>query len=863
MELLERKTQLVELNTALAEAVTGTGRVVLVSGEAGIGKTSLVEEFWRSHRESVHLLWGVCDSLFTPRPLGPLIDMVEQISVDILGLVDSESKRAQLFTAILGEFKRTPTIAVFEDIHWADEATLDLLRFLGRRISSTSTLLVLTYRDDELGPRHPLLTVLGDIGSSPAAVRIPLAPLSETAVRKLLELPGVDSAALHRQTGGNPFYITELLSNTHQGIPASIRDAVLARTARLSLSGLAVLEAAAVIGMRVDPWLLDVVTGSESAAIDESVQAGILLPQGESLVFRHDLTRQIILQSISPQRRPVLHRLVLEALRSSPFTRSDLTRLAHHAEGSGDYSSVLEYAPAAARQAATAGAHREAVALYGLVLRYAEHLDQAELAATLQAYGRECNVTEKQAQAITAQRKASLIWEQLKQPLQQADALATLAIMLRNNGENTEAERVNRAAIEILENAAPSRELALAYRVQATLSLSRRDNTEAIAWGERAIELARDFDDADIQAIAHAAVGSAWLFLDYERGRRYLEERIRLTRTTADPRYVANLYAYIGSSSVELYHFREAARYLAEGLAFTAERSLDIFRTYMLTWQKLAYIHLGQWEEADRASLQLLHNPSYPVISRIPALAGKSRQQIRRGDKVDTPVLNEAFLLAKQTGTLQYLGLVSAVRAEAAWATRDLKSVLSEVQDAFRLALEKKHPWFVGELAYWRWKAGDQVQLPDWAARPFALQVAGDWQQAAGLWEEMGCPYEQARALAEGDVEAKFAALKIFELLGAQSSADAARKTLQADGALQAAREPRPSTRQNPFGLTNRQMEILALLIENRSNTQIAARLHISPKTVDHHVSALLSKMGVHSREDAALLARQHPHFLK
>lgn len=838
----------------------GTGRVVLVSGEAGIGKTALVGYFSQTHRETAQILWGVCDSLFTPRPLGALLDMAEQISGNILELVDSASQRAQLFAAILGEFKRRPTIAVFEDIHWADEATLDLLRYLGRRISSTSTLLILTYRDDELGARHPLRTVLGDIGSSAAAVRVPLAPLSETALKKLLKQTGVDSAALHRQTGGNPFYITELLSNTEQGIPASIRDAVLARTARLSLSGLAVLEAAAVIGMRIEPWLLEIVTGSESAAVDESVRAAILLPQGESLVFRHEITRKIILQLISPHRKPILHRLILDGLRSSPLTRGDLTRLAHHAEGSGELTSVLEYAPAAARQASKAGAHREAAELYALVLRYADNLDQAELAATLQAYARECNVTEKQAQAIAAQRRAAQIWEQLVQPHRQAETLATLAVMLRNHGENTEAEQVNSAAIAILEAMPPSRELALAYRVQATLSLSRRDCRDSIAWGEKAIELATTFADADIRAVAHAAVGSAWLFLDYERGSQYLEEHVR---STTDPRYVANFYAYLGSCSVELYHFREAERYLAEGLAFTAERSLDIFRTFMLVWQMLANIHLGKWVEADQAASQLLNNPAYPVISRIPALAAKSRLQIRRGEAVDGSVLDEALLLAKKTGTLQYLGLVSAVRAEAAWSAGKINTVLPEVQSAYQVAVEKNHAWFVGELGYWRWKAGEEVQLPEWAARPFLLQIQGEWRKAAELWDALGCPYEQAHALAEGDVEAQFTALKIFEVLGAKSAAEALRQELQAGGGLPAAREPRSSTRQNPFGLTNRQVEILALLMDNCSNTQIAARLHISPKTVDHHVSALLSKMGVHAREDAALLARQHPHFQK
>lgn len=157
--------------------------------------------------------------------------MAGQFRGEIPDLLNQDSYRARLFSTVLVEFKRRTTIAVFEDVHWADEATLDLLRYLGRRIAQTTTLLVLTYRDDELGTRHPLLGVLGDIANSSATRRIPLAPLSEMAVDTLVRDRGMDAAVLHRQTGGNPFYITEVLATRSSGIPASIRDAVLARAA--------------------------------------------------------------------------------------------------------------------------------------------------------------------------------------------------------------------------------------------------------------------------------------------------------------------------------------------------------------------------------------------------------------------------------------------------------------------------------------------------------------------------------------------------------------------------------------------------------------------------------------------------------
>jgi DNA-binding CsgD family transcriptional regulator len=861
MELLERESQLAALNNALAQANSGSGRIVLVSGEAGIGKTSLIQSFADAHRSRVRVLWGACDLLFTPRPLGPLHDMAIQMDGEINDLLHTDANRGRLFTTILVEFKRRPCLAVFEDVHWADEATLDLLRYLGRRITQTFTLLVLTYRDDELGTRHPLLGLLGDLANSSATQRIPLSPLSEMAVNRLVRDHRVNGAALHRQTGGNPFYVTEVLASQDGGIPASIRDAVLARTARLSLSARAVLETAAVIGMRIEPWLLDLATGSEASAAEESIEAGILLPQGDTLAFRHDLTRQTVLASISPARKPVLHRLVLDALKSSPLTRNDLSRLAYHAEACGDHLAVLENAPGAANDAASAGAHREAASLFGLALRYADELQPVEHALLLQDYARECNVTERQSEAIEAQIKAAQIWEQLENPTKQAETLAVLAIMLRNHGENSSAERVNRTAVEMLEALSPGPELALAYRVQATLSLSRRDYAEAIRWGERAIEISKVFSDENNLAMAHVAVGTATLFLDYEGGCDYLDKRIAIAQSSGEDRHIANLYAYAGSCSVELFQFIRAERYLTEGIAYTAERGLDIFNRYLLAWQALALIHRGRWEEASQTCSYLLHNPTYPVITRITALVAVGRLRGRRGDPGVQTALNEALELATQTGSLQYLGLVSAARAEAAILAGDPEGALTATQVAFDLAVSKRHAWYTGELAFWRWKAGGQPVVYDWMAKPFAAQLAGDWRQAAAIWEQMGCPYEQARALADGDGKAQIMALNLYERLGARPAAEHTRQQLRAAGVSKLPRLPRRATLDNPFGLTKRQVDILGLLIDGLSNAQIASRLHISPKTVDHHVSAILARLDVHSRESAADLARGHPYF--
>jgi DNA-binding CsgD family transcriptional regulator len=304
-----------------------------------------------------------------------------------------------------------------------------------------------------------------------------------------------------------------------------------------------------------------------------------------------------------------------------------------------------------------------------------------------------------------------------------------------------------------------------------------------------------------------------------------------------------------------------AERYLTEGIAYTAERGLDIFNRYLSAWQALALIHRGRWEDASQTCSYLLRNPAYPVITWITALVAVGRLRARRGDPGAETALDEALQLAGQTGSLQYLGLVSAARAEAAILAGDPEGALTATQAAYDLAVSKQHAWYTGELAFWRWKGGASPVVYDWMAKPFAYQLAGDWRQAAAAWEQMGCPYEQARALADGDGEAQIVALKLFERLGARPAAELTRQQLHAAGISKLPRLPRRATLDNPFSLTERQVDILGLLIDGLSNTQIASRLHISPKTVDHHVSAILARLDVHSREAAADLARGHPYF--
>ena len=861
MKLLERDTALGELEAALQAAAGGEGRFLLIGGEAGIGKTALVRHFTARPQPVARTLWGACDDLFTPRPFGPLHDIAAQIGGELLRLLQTESNRPLIFAACLKEVQTQPTLAVIEDIHWADEATLDLLKYLGRRIHLTPSLLVVTYRDDELSPQHPLRLLLGDLATSPALRRVVLTPLSVEGVRQLAENRPVDVESLYRQTGGNPFYVTEVLAAAQAGVPPTVRDAVLARAARLSLSGRAVLNAAAVIGRRIEPWLLTEVVQAEAAAVEESLALGILLAQGENFAFRHELARQTILEAIPPHRCNFLHRAVLDALKASPTGQKDMARLVHHAEAAGDGETILAYAPVAAESAQAAGMFRTATTLWALAIRYGNDLPPLQQAAFYAAFAAASKENPDRTETIRACRQAIDLAREGGDLLVTGNTLARMAVLLLMEGETAESVRAADEALGLLEPPGPSGPLAVAHKTRAFLHLIAGENEQAAARARSCLQIAARLESESLLIEAYHALGICSLPLNHPQGCDYLEQSLALVLEEKAYWAAGSVYADLIMTYVDVYRLRRAEALIAAGLKITTEHDLDLSRLVIQAWQAILLVYRGLWREAEAITGEIVGRPDSMEVFRMPALVALARLRARRGHSGIRHLLDEALELAYQVNNHQRLGVVYIARAETAWLAGDQDRSLAEARAIYELAVQNRQPGFAAELAYWRWHAGDEVETFDWMVQPFVLEIKGEWATAAAAWEALGCPYEQARALAGGDSEAQKAALVIFEQLDARPMADIVRQKLREAGVQTIPRGPRAATKENPFGLTNRQVEILDLLTENLTNAEIAARLHISPKTVDHHVSAILGKLAVSSREEAAERARRHPDF--
>ena len=849
--LLERQEALSRLSQLLAQALAGPGQIAFVGGEAGIGKTSLLRAFTRAPAAAaVRSLSGACDPLHTPRPLGPLHDMAEGLGVAVRTALGGDAGRLEIFAAVLGALEREPLCLVFEDLHWVDEATLDLLAYLGRRIDRTRTLLILTYRDDEIGPTHPLRRVLGAL---PGAARIGLAPLSPQAVIELAGARTIDAVAVHRVSGGNPFFATELLAvGDAKSVPTTVRDAVLARVARLPSAARAVLETAAVMGFRSEPALLVTVAEAEAATIEQCLVAGVLREVGASLEFRHELGRQAVLGSLSATRRQLLHRRVLQTLRAAPGI--DFARLAHHAEAALDADAVLAFAPLAARQAAAVGARREAQAQYARALRFAAELPASQRADLLEAFALECLAMGEPQAGIDARRSVIELRRELGEVARQAENLCRLTNLYVDVGRNGEAEEALRRAFDLLQPLPPCRELGYAYRTLAHLSMLRSDAEAAIRASKQAIALAERFDDVETLASALNSHGTALAMNDHDAGCALLERSREVARAAGRGSQVFSADINLGELAAEMHQFERAERHLND--AVTTANELQMDASIPQSTLAVCALQLGRWNEAAELADRVLKHAIEPRMALIGAHIALGRLRARRNDAGAWDELDAALRLALGSGYFLHLAPVRAARAEAAWLAGDSARCIDEARAELAHATEHRHAWFIGEMSYWLWRAGVAAELPDAVDTPYALQIAGRWREAASAWRDLACPYEEADALADGDDAAQREALAILERLGARPAADALRQRLHAAGARGLVRGPRTATLAHPFALTTRELQVLQLLCEGLRNAEIAERLCRSVRTVDHHLAAVFAKLGVDSRIGAIQAAQ-------
>jgi DNA-binding CsgD family transcriptional regulator len=848
VDLLERASFLNALAEYAAEARGGDGRLVLVSGESGIGKTALLEAFQRRGK-GARWLWGACDGLLTPRPLGPLFDIGPQAGGELAELCRRDAPRDQLFAALAAELSSPAlTVVAMEDLHWADEATVDMLSFLGRRLARMAALVLVTYRDDEVDEDHPLRVALGDLATQRATRRIKLPPLSAAAVAALAGQRDLDAAELHRITGGNPFFVTEVLAAGWPSVPATVRDAVGARLARATPAARRAVEAAAVIGTRVDGALLaSVLAGAEGGAADDGVASGVLAADGTGFRFRHELARIAVDAGIAPQRKRELHARVLAALQD--HADADPAVLAHHAEGAGDAEAVLRHAPAAARRSSALGAHREAAAQYERALRFAAGEEAATRASLYAALAGEDSFLDRFEDAAAAALAALELYRQVGDLLGQGDMQRRLSRIMWRLCRGAEVASYANAAVATLEPLGVTEELARAYEAQAFF-------TQSMPAAQRAQQLA---EELQLPAVLSDALNTEACIRYHDGGQwqPMLDRALRIALDAGAAEQAGRAYSNLHSILFEQRRLAETERYFREGIAYCEPHDMPIFVSCLQGWRANVLEQLGDWDEAAALCTAVLEISASPV-NRLTSLVALGLIRARRGDAAAWQCLDEAIENARGTGESSWIAMAVLARAEARWLEGDLAAARDELAAVYEAA-NQEGGFVRGALTAWLRRTGSALEPPPGqAAEPHTLALAGRFREAAEAWERLGCRYEAALALFDAqDEESLREALRRFDDLGASAAASIARRALRGLGARQVPAGARAAARAHPLGLTRREQQVLALLAEGLPDREISRRLVISERTVHHHVSAVLSKTGARSRAAVAREAAQ------
>ena len=703
-ELVEREDALAALESAFDQAAAGNGGLVLVTAEAGGGKTALVERFRESRSRPTRVLCGACDALFTPRPLGPFHDIGLDAGDEFAALLGGGAAPYQVASLLLELLDRSaPTVLVIEDAHWADEATVDVLRLLVRRIASQKALIVVTYRDEAIDSSHPLRLMLGELVPGVAVTRVSLPPLTRDAVEQLAEPSDIDPGELYRVTGGNPFFVTEILASGGAEMPATVRDAVLARAARLTPGARTVLEAVAIAPQQAELWLVEALSGEIDGRLDECMASGMLVPTGGAVAFRHELARLAVEGSLTAARKLSLHRVALEALSARDDADVDVARAAYHADEAQDQGAVLRFAPAAGAQAASRGAHREAAEQYARALRYSHGLPRDELADLLKRYSSECYLTDQADETIDALRKARECYRELGDGVKEGETLTMLSNILWCPGRAAEALQTAAEAVEMLEQFPPGRELASAYSNLATRRWTTGDGEGAHRWGARALELAERIDDPDTLCKALFAAGGS------ERAERAIEIAAR----NGLPGQIAFGYLLLAGDASHHRAYDKADAYIDRGLTCCTEHGNHLMRLYLLALRALTELERGLWAEAAESASAVLRERMVSTFPRTRALVVLALVRARRGDPDVHPLLDEARDLSSPTAEPGRITPVAVARAEVAWLGGDFSRVSEVTGEALELAVQTSAVRAIGELQVWRRRAGiEEASLP-------------------------------------------------------------------------------------------------------------------------------------------------------
>ncbi|MGI9585944.1 MAG: ATP-binding protein [Acidimicrobiia bacterium] len=847
--LLERESQLELLSELVANVDSSGGRVVLVRGEAGIGKSSVVAEFIARTGQECHILFGTCDDLLTPQTLGAFWDIARD-EPSLRDPVQTDRRRLvqETLLDLLCRSLRS-TVLVIEDTQWADAATLDVIKFLGRRMDQTNGLMVLTYRDTEVDLDHPLRHVIGDLPAGNIE-RIALQPLSAEGVRAMLGDGGFSASEVMALSDGNPLYVAELMTWGSDVVPASIHDMVLARTSQLSEAARELLELVSVVPGDAERDVVRSVAGDNLGGLSECERLGLLRSDDGSIGFVHELQRRTIENSIPPERRQALNERVLGALEH----QADASRLVHHARKANDANAIIKHAPVAARAAVTAESPQEAVEHFRLLDPYIAEIDPVVANDILSDWARQ----EFHLHSPAALELADRAVRMARTIDDQVSLGRGLAFSARVNMQHLNTEMALKAAWEavgLLEEAGDAGALAYALSILAHVTwLYEEDVPASLEIAERALAVADESGDDAARMRALIAAGNIEYSVGVPGGMERLEKARSLASRTGDRDAEVRALSNMTAMAADFRHMSLASDLARRTIKTAARYEMRSTEAEARAMYSEILLWLGRWSEVeDVAAGALGTQPSAETI----AWRVLGTLQARRGRSEAHTALERMWSQAKDAGQLTVVDPAAGALAEYMWLSGDHRSDwLARLDEILAEGVDAGNPWPSGAFAFWMWKLDRLDSVPEGTLDMYGWIIQGDLDRANKFWSESSIPYEQALGLMHGEPDSQLEALRLAEDLGATALARRIRQHLVAKG-LTPPRGAAQTTRDHVAGLTVRQAEVLDLLAAGASNLEIADELFLSPRTAENHVAAILMKLDVPNRTEAVAEARK------
>jgi DNA-binding CsgD family transcriptional regulator len=654
-------------------------------------------------------------------------------------------------------------------------------------------------------------------------------------------------------SGGNPFYVNEILASYSPGIPDNIKDAILSVYNLQPKKTKQVWEILSVLPTGFELKYLEKMCPSYAEGVAHSLDSKILILGKGTIFFKHELYRRTIESSLSPLVRLALNKKILSLFLENFEQNQEIERIVHHAKNANEYELVTCYAPLAARHAASVGAHTEASKLYLSAIEYYKGADKNKLIELYELYAYECYLTGKNKNAIIYTTKSLNLWKEKNDQEKIGNSMWFLSRLWWFEGKQEQAESYAVQAIEVLDNQPSSKAKAMAYSNMSKLKMSMDLTGESLLWGEKAIAIAQEVDDQETVSSALNSIGSALMLNGptLQKGIGLIQQSLEIALKNSYHEHAARAYTSLVSIGVSKKEYKIAKKALDEGLLYCEEKDINSQKLYMLSYQSRLNLETGNWKEACTVAGNLLKNEDLFPILKICGLTILATIKIRKGDQGALPLLLEAKVLAFETMELQRIIPALLALLEYEWITGESYIEMDALSRTVNRIVELGKFSKKSRFYFWLRRTGKDYLLPEEKHESDEESNLTTVAEEASLWENWGCPYEHALALFEGTIADKKNALMMVRALGADAVYEKLKLEMRTSGIKSIPRGIRKTTGSNSAHLTERELGILQLLKEGMQNKEIANRLFISAKTVDHHISAILFKLDVKSRAKA------------